>query len=91
MNKRFSCCKDGGRENCPFVCFKRGSEASPVRRLCPAARSCERLYTNLLDEVLHFILKAPPLEFDSDQLVGTHVWAVFLAGQLLLQRQEEKV
>lgn len=46
--------------------------------------------TNLLDEVLHFILKAPPLEFDGDQLVGTHVWAVFLAGELLLQGHEKQ-
>lgn len=43
--------------------------------------------TNLLNEVLHFILQAPPLEFDSDQFVGTHVWAVFLGKKLLLQMQ----
>lgn len=43
-----------------------------------------RPWTNLLNEVLHFILQAPPLEFDSDQFVGTHVWAVFLGEKLLL-------
>lgn len=47
--------------------------------------------TNLLNEVLHFILQAPPLEFDSDQLVGTHVWAVFLGRELLLQKQKKTV
>lgn len=34
-------------------------------------------------------MQAPPLEFDSDQLVGTHVWAVFLGRELLLQRQKK--
>lgn len=47
-----------------------------------------RPWTNLLNEVLHFILQAPPLEFDSDQFVGTHVWAVFLGEKLLLQVQK---
>lgn len=46
--------------------------------------------TNLLNEVLYFILQAPPLEFDSDQFVGTHVRAVFLVGKLLLHVDTDK-
>lgn len=40
---------------------------------------------DLLDEVLHFVLQAPPLEFDGDQFVRAHVGAVFLGMELLLQ------
>lgn len=40
---------------------------------------------DLLDEVLHFVLQTPPLEFDCDQFVRAHVGAVFLGMELLLQ------
>lgn len=48
-----------------------------------------RIHTHLLDEVLHFVLQPPPLEFDGDQFVRTHVGAVFLGMELLLQTQQQ--
>lgn len=44
--------------------------------------------TDLMDEVLHFGLQAPPLELDCDQFVSTHPWAVSLTNQLFLLGQE---
>lgn len=43
-----------------------------------------------MDEVLHFVLQAPPLELDCDQFVGTHLWAVGVANQLSLLGEEEQ-
>lgn len=47
-------------------------------------------HSNLMDEVLHFVLQAPPLELDCDQFVGTHPWAVRLTNQLFLLGEEQQ-
>lgn len=39
-----------------------------------------------MNKVLDFVLQTPPLEFDRDQLVSTHVRAFGLLAQLLLKR-----
>lgn len=59
----------------PLTCTKDGNHNNAVK---------QQQSTNLLNKILHFILQTPPLEFDSDQFVGTHVWAVFLVRKLLL-------
>lgn len=76
----------------PMSCFMSKnphlSVASPAYTDPEVTNWFHRPWTNLLNEVLHFILQTPPLEFDSDQFVGTHVWAVFLGEKLLLQVQK---
>lgn len=48
----------------------------------------QQQHGDLLDEILHFVLQAPPLEFDGDQFVRAHVGAVFLSMELFLQVQK---
>lgn len=85
------------RTTCLFVCCQQSLACQQLHLWLPGSHIDQEVTnwyvspsvtTNLLNEVLHFILQAPPLEFDSDQFVGTHVWAVFLGKKLLLQVQK---
>ena len=41
-------------------------------------------------KVFHFVLQAPPLEFDGHQLIGTHLRTVRVVCQLLLDEENKK-
>lgn len=57
---------------------------------CQSKPSTSACLSNLMDEVLHFGLKAPPLELDCDQFIGTHPRAVTLINQLFLLGEEKQ-
>lgn len=42
-----------------------------------------------MDEVLHSVLQAPPLELDGDKFVGAHPWAAGVVHQLLLRAEPQ--
>lgn len=67
--------RSGNRENIPGT-------ASSNPKLHVSHCILSRLY--LLDEVFYFALQPPPLELDGHQLIGTHLRAVGVVCQLLL-------